>query len=267
MYTQCPECLAVYRLKAESLALGRGRVRCGSCAAEFDALACLTDELPGESFTALKRRPTGTQIPQLNVPALRPNVDRPPTDQRELFVDFDKTLRAQRDNPPSFARRDVPVSVPRAAWGWVSACVLLALMLAMQMAWVYREPLLRNERVRDFALSVCARVGCKLPSVSDRVRIALMARDVRPHPSEPGALIITATIANQAEFDQPFPIVEITLSDVNERRVAMRRFKPAEYVSESGAISRGLPAGATAMMSLEVEDPGKSAVAFEFRFL
>jgi predicted Zn finger-like uncharacterized protein len=267
MYTQCPECLTVYRLKAESLAQGRGRVRCGSCASEFDAFACLTDELPSESFTSLKRRPTGTQVPQLNVPALRPHVDRPPADQREMFVDFDNTLRAQRENPPSFARRDVPALVVGRAWGWISACALLTLALLAQVAWVYREPLLRNERVRGLALAACDRLGCRLPAVSDRVRIALMARDVRPHPSEPGALIITATIANQAEFDQPYPIVEITLSDVNEQRVAMRRFKPAEYVSESGVIARGLPAGATAMMSLEVEDPGKSAVAFEFRFL
>ena len=105
MYAQCPDCLTVYKLRAEPLAMGRGRARCGSCGAEFDALATLVDELPAETFTTLKRRGTGVQVPQLNVPALRPQAE-----QRELFVDFDRTGRASaREHAPSFAH------VPRRA--------------------------------------------------------------------------------------------------------------------------------------------------------
>lgn len=267
MYTQCPECLTVYKLRAEWLAQGRGRARCGACGAEIDVLAPLVDELPQGNFTALKRRAPGP-IPQLDVPALRPRIEHADAEQRELFVDFDRTMRAQREqSPPSFVAPKATTRAPRSGWGWRLGTVALALALAAQAAWAWREPLLRDPRVHSLVESACTTLRCTVPAVTDRSRIALMARDVRPHPTVRGALVITATLANQAAFTQSYPVVEIVLSDVDERRIAMRRFEPAEYVASPAAREAGLAPGATATLTLEVEDPGKNAVAFEFRFL
>jgi predicted Zn finger-like uncharacterized protein len=265
MYTQCPECLTIYKLRADALAAARGRARCGSCGAEFDTLATLTDELPPEPFNTLKRRPADAPMVQLNVPAARP-----PSQQRELFVAFDDARARREAAPPAFARAGAAAraaAAPPAGWGWSAGSVVLLLALGAQLAWAWREPLLANPRVLAVATATCERIGCSLPAVADRSRILLMARDVRPHPSVPHALIISATLSNDAPFTQPYPTVEITLSDVNEKRIALRRFAPAEYVGDLGALSRGLPAGGTASLSLEVEDPGNNAVAFEFRFL
>lgn len=268
MYTQCPECLTVYKLRAEWLAQGRGRARCGACGAEIDVLAPIVDELPGGQFTALKRRTPGP-IPQLDVPALRPRIEHVDAEQRELFVDFDRTMRAPRESaPPSFAAaKQTRAAVPRASWGWRIGAVAMGLVLVGQVAWAEREPLLRDSRVHELVEAACTRLHCTVPAITDRSRIALMARDVRPHPTVPGALVITATLANEAGFTQSYPVVEIVLSDVDERRIAMRRFEPTEYVSSSAALRAGLAPGATATLTLEVEDPGKNAVAFEFRFL
>jgi predicted Zn finger-like uncharacterized protein len=263
MYSQCPECLTLYRLRAEQLAQGRGRARCGSCGAEFDLLPCLTDELPAPPFTTLKRRSGHAPLPLLDVPA-----GRPQSEQRELFVEFDPTLRAQRP-APSFARAaPTPARrVPVRDGGWRLGSALLLITLLGQWAWLERDLLLRNAMFASAAAGACAWLGCELPALADRRAIALTARDVRPHPSAPNALIISATIANQSELRQSFPLVEITLSDLEERRIAMRRFAPHEYVGDRSAIARGLPPGASATLSLEVEDPGRDAVAFEFRFL
>jgi predicted Zn finger-like uncharacterized protein len=267
MYTQCPECLTVYKLRAEWLAQGRGRARCGACGAEIDVLAPLVDELPAGTFTALKRRTPGP-IPQLDVPALRPRPAAADAEQRELFVDFDRTMRAQREaSPPSFVATRTQRQAPRAGWGWRIGAVAMGLLLLAQAAWAEREPLLRDARVHAFVESACTRLRCTVPAITDRAKIALMARDVRPHPTVRGALVITATLANQAVFAQTYPVVEIVLSDVDERRIAMRRFEPAEYVGSPKALEAGLAPGATATLTLEVEDPGKNAVAFEFRFL
>ncbi len=263
MYAQCPDCLTVYKLRAEPLALGRGRARCGSCGAEFDALATLVDELPAEAFTTLKRRSTGTQVPQLNVPALRPQAE-----QRELFVDFDRTGRASaREHAPSFAHAPRRASRPPREWRWPLGVATLALVLGGQFAWAQREHLLVRPEIRAAADSVCARLGCSVPTGVDRTRLALTARDVRPHPSVQHALIISATLLNRAEFVQAYPTVEITLSDVDDNRIALRRFRPQEYLADPQEARRGLGAGASATFNLEVEDPGRDAVAFEFRFL
>ena len=50
MYTQCPECLTIYKVAAELIGQGHGSARCGHCAATFDVLRSLADSLPLESF-------------------------------------------------------------------------------------------------------------------------------------------------------------------------------------------------------------------------
>lgn len=97
--------------------------------------------------------------------------------------------------------------------------------------------------------------------------IRLVSREVRPHPEAPKALMISASMVNDAAFTQRFPIVEVTLSDLGERAIAKRRFAPQEYLAEAASIARGFPAGATAPLVFEVADPGQEAVAFEFKFL
>jgi predicted Zn finger-like uncharacterized protein len=49
LYTQCPQCSAVYRITSTQLRAAAGEVRCGSCGARFDALDRLADTFPEES--------------------------------------------------------------------------------------------------------------------------------------------------------------------------------------------------------------------------
>ena len=100
----------------------------------------------------------------------------------------------------------------------------------------------------------------------DPSTLELLSREIRPHPSVPSALIISATLRNDAKFTQAFPAVEITLSDLDENRIAMRRFAPQEYLGDTRAVATGLAPGGTAALVFEVADPGKNAVAFEFKF-
>jgi len=47
MYTQCPECDVAFRVTAEVLKQAAGKVRCGGCGIAFNALAHLSEEMPG----------------------------------------------------------------------------------------------------------------------------------------------------------------------------------------------------------------------------
>ncbi len=46
MYSQCPECLARFRVSADDLRAAGGTVRCGRCGSAFNALTWLSDSLP-----------------------------------------------------------------------------------------------------------------------------------------------------------------------------------------------------------------------------
>jgi hypothetical protein len=120
--------------------------------------------------------------------------------------------------------------------------------------------------VRAWLEPACERLRCTLPPRHDASALELISRDIRPHPSVPGALIISATVRNDADFAQAFPVVEITLSDLDETRIAMRRFQPRDYVNDARTIAGGLAPGASTALVFEVADPGRNAVAIEFKF-
>ncbi len=270
MYSQCPECLTIYKLGAAELSQGHGSVRCGHCAAVFDALRTLTEQLPPEPVNQLDEIAVGGTLPQLTVPALRPTSTK---QQGTLFDPDDRMGRAEklarhvppRAQTPAFARIRHVAPITR-NWPWTLGACLLLLSLVAQISYAERTVLLDDSRSRPLLDRACASLGCRLPLRHDPATLQLLSRDIRPHPSVPNALIISATLRNDAGFAQAFPAVEITLSDLDENRIAMRRFAPQEYLGDSRAVSNGLAAGGTAALVFEVADPGKNAVAFEFKF-
>lgn len=307
MYTQCDRCLTVYRLQAESLARARGQFRCGHCGSVFDGLERLTERLPEGPFHELPHEESSPTPVVLNIPAMRPAPRQPPlfagehdaghdaaheaapaatgTARREprLPGDFlhDRADRGRgspaRGVPPlpdvraparveGASRRAAAVRPPSNA-GWWLGSLLLALALGGQIAWAERARLLEDQRVRPWLDRICDQFGCRLPMRSAVDAIRLVSREVRPHPDAPQALMISASMVNDAGYTQRFPAVEVTLSNLGERAIARRRFQPAEYLAEADSIERGFPAGATAPLVFEVADPGQEAVAFEFRFV
>jgi len=272
MYAQCPECLTIYKLGATELAGSHGSVRCGHCAAVFDALRTLTDQLPPEPITELQEIPSGGAPPQLTIPALRPVST---TQQGTLFDPDERagirpvrtraTSASPRSSLPAFARTRHAMPVRR-SWPWALGAFALLLTLGAQIGYAERGVILDDPIARPLLERVCDSVGCRLPLRRDPSTLELLSREIRPHPSVPSALIISATLRNDAKFPQAFPAVEITLSDLDENRIAMRRFSPQEYLGDTRAIGNGLAPGATAALVFEVADPGKNAVAFEFKF-
>ncbi|MBV8156239.1 MAG: zinc-ribbon and DUF3426 domain-containing protein [Dyella sp.] len=263
MYAQCPDCLTVFSLNTETLAQARGQVVCGHCHAEFDALASLSDQLLPEPFHRLPSR-EDIAPPRLDLAVYRPPAETPaiaesPTALQEPAEDFSNLVVA-----PRFARQKEKARGLR--WPWVTACTLLLLALCAQVAWAKRDFLISDATVGPMLRDACSSLGCRLPLVQDTSKLSLLARDVQAHPSVPGALLITASLRNDADFAQPYPVVSVTLSDANGKRLAMRRLRPGEYLGDTNVMQQGLAPGATAALMLEVEDPEGKAVAFEFGF-
>ncbi|WP_213949763.1 zinc-ribbon and DUF3426 domain-containing protein [Luteibacter sp. dw_328] len=266
MYTQCPECLTVYKLEAELLVPACGCVRCGHCEAVFNALGTLADQLPPEPFTRLPERALDQEPPLAEVAVFRPRpmpqapdeTGSDPADSGAAAEDF-----SQLTFTPKFAKSR------RRSWQgaiWVTVCLALMLGLGAQLAWAKRDSLIADPTIGPALQTGCSVVGCRLPLVAAPTRLRLLARDVEQHPAVRDGLLITASVRNDASFAQPYPVVTIVLSDANGQRLAMRRFEPAEYVGDAGARAHGLDGGATTAMVFEVQDPGQRAVAFAFSF-
>lgn len=109
-------------------------------------------------------------------------------------------------------------------------------------------------------------LGCELPLVAAPQQLQLLASNVQAHPSVANALMISASVRNDAAFAQPYPVLTIALSNAQGERLAMRRLQPREYLDDAAIRQRGIAPGASAVLLLEVADPGDKAVAFEFTF-
>lgn len=271
MYTQCPECLTVYKLDARLLVPACGCVRCHRCDTVFNALGTLAEQLPPEPFTRLPEHALDRDPPLVDVAVFRPRPPEPETLPPPPVVDEVAPAESpaagedfsQLTFTPAFARRR------RRSWrtfAWVSVCSVLLLGLLAQLAWAERDMLVADATAGPMLARVCDLVGCRLPLVAAPDRLRLLARDVEQHPTVRDALLITASVRNDAAFGQPYPVVTIVLSDAQGQKLAMRRFRPEDYVGDAAIRARGLAAGATTAMVFEVQDPGQRAVAFAFSF-
>lgn len=279
MYCQCPHCLTVYRLLAAELAAGRGQARCSSCGEDFDALATITDELPPEPIQRLPLIEREARPPGLSQAVLRPRQWQPP-----LFTpggqaaagaaagatDTGMTATGPAAPADDFLRRHRARPRTARTWPWRLAAGLLAVALLAQVAWAERSRLLGIDTYRQWAVAACDWLGCHIAdpdAAPPRPDLVMVSRDIRKHPNVEDALLINALISNRSGHNQPWPMLELRLSDLDERPMAMRRFLPRDYLSDPQRIGRGMPPDTTLPVELEVLDPGSEAVNFEFRLL
>jgi len=278
MYTQCPDCLSVFSLDADTLAKAHGEAVCGHCEARFDAMATLAAHLPPVPFELLPRHAATLAPPVLDLAVFRPRPAPAPVAAPEPAAsapDFShlsfapRTSRTDAERParrrPAGPNRHYHARAER-NWPWVLATLLLAFGLAAQLGWAKRDELVRDPVSGHWLREICATLGCPLPLVRAPNLLHLVASNVGTHPSVPGALMISASLRNDAAFGQPWPVIRVTLTDAEGRRIALRRLRPAEYLDDDAALARGLTPGASAVLLLEVEDPGEKAVGFALDF-
>jgi predicted Zn finger-like uncharacterized protein len=251
MFTQCPHCLSVHALTAADLALGRGRLHCGVCETEFDALERLADTA-AQAASGLRR---AEATPPRVVPAAE-LAARPADPARPK----PSTL-----SEPAFAR-GVRARTPVRSGPWWLASAALGLLLSTQIVLAQRAELSQDPSLRPWLQRLCAALGCELPAYSAPTQIRLLTRDVGPHPSVPDALLVTASFRNESPWPQAWPVLELSMSDLEGRLVALRRFAASDYLGQPPEQPVLLP-GQPVMVELELRDPGNQAIAFEFGFL
>jgi hypothetical protein len=76
-------------------------------------------------------------------------------------------------------------------------------------------------------------------------------------------LRIRATIVNRADVAQPYPMIEVSLTNSQGQLVARRTYKPREYLRHPDAATAGLPPQVAVQAQLEITSPGPQASGFE----
>ncbi|KAA9130992.1 DUF3426 domain-containing protein [Marinihelvus fidelis] len=226
-------------MTAALLAQAGGWMQCGDCDKRFNALDALYDDFPDSHA---KPAPTGGQW-------------SPP----ELT-----SRRESADATPAFAEPETRSGVH---WAWKVALPLLLLVTAANVAWTFRHHIPKEGAIGEFL----ARQGVQgfeaEQEFHDPGRIHLVTRDIHPHPTRDGVLVLSATFVNLAAEPQPYPVLSVALMDADNHPLVAREFDPEEYLASDWDASQRLQPDQHVPILLEFADPGEKAVGFELDFL
>lgn len=149
---------------------------------------------------------------------------------------------------------------------WGVGSLLLILLLAGQLAWYQRATLMQFPQGKLLLEIACQLADCQLPQSRDPKLIKILNREIISHPTEQGTLLLRLVLANQAPFDQPYPLIELSLFTTDEKLVARRNFRPREYLPADRDSARLMQAGSSQYVEMILEDPGGNVTGFQFDF-
>jgi len=252
MYTRCPHCQTVFHVSPAQLEARGGMVRCGICANAFQADQNLFETLPSDDDVATSARIATTEEITRTEPI------EPPTGASNETVTDDLPLM----NEFPLARRHR--RVPTALW-WFGSLLLLALLTA-QGAYFYAPQLARDVRLKPWLMLYCEKLGCDIRPPRGAPPIDLAQTAVAPHPRYENALRLSAVLVNRADTVQPYPLMEVALTDSEGKLLARRQFMPAQYL-ETPATSRGLTPNVAVRAQIDVTNVDGRAVGYEIRLV
>ena len=175
------------------------------------------------------------------------------------------TRHAPSRRAPSFARTALRHARRPRPLEWIAVAVLL-IALGLQLLFAQRETLAADPAWRPLASAACKAAGCTLPPWHEPTAWTMLARSVQPAPGVPQALEVQASFRNDAHWPQPWPVLVLSLSDIDSRTVAQGAFAPADYLDDPSAIAAALAPGQAAQVRFLVREPDTATVAFGFDF-
>ncbi|WP_455201855.1 zinc-ribbon and DUF3426 domain-containing protein [Kaarinaea lacus] len=149
---------------------------------------------------------------------------------------------------------------------WGLGSLMLMLVFLGQTIYFKHNELGQISQFRPWVEFFCKHASCELSLQIDIGQIELLGQDIRSHPKSKKALLVSATIINNAAFTQPYPGLQLNFSDMNGEKVAMRNFNPKDYLPSNMSVEKGMETNVPIQIELEIVDPGKNAVNFEFDF-
>ncbi|MCM0613403.1 zinc-ribbon domain-containing protein [Marinobacter sediminum] len=149
---------------------------------------------------------------------------------------------------------------------WTMVVLALAGTLVAQVVWFQFDRLSSIPELRPFYEKGCELAGCKLKPLINVDAIQSRKLVVRTDPDNRSQLLVDAVIINRAAFEQPFPAIALTFSNLNGDIVAQSIFLPEEYLAGEGRNLDAMPRSTPVRIAINIRDPGRDAVNYNINF-
>jgi len=150
---------------------------------------------------------------------------------------------------------------------WSMAILTLTASLFIEYTWFNRNELIRNPQLRPLVTQFCILAKCGPMDLREPGEIEMTTRNIYAHPNVKNALMISGTLINHAQFEQPYPDILIDFSNIRGEVTASRIFTPEEYLQIKLSSLKPLAPNMSVDFTMEIQDPGKNAMTYEFSFL
>lgn len=297
MQTQCPHCDTRFRVTETQVNMADGFVRCSVCKEVFNAIEVAAqdehqhsllnedseslepvfDDIFGDKIEAIHEFEADAEA---DMEAGDESVDFNETSatdevRKDAFDFFDEDSNESLSHVVPDKYRDSHdknrASVTTGIF-WSIGIIFLCTTLFAEYLWFNRNTLNQNAQLQTWFTEICQQLECKGIAIRDPSKIELVTRNVYSHPNEKDALMINVTLKNNAQFAQPLPVMQVSFSDVRGGTIAARRFLPNEYLPTNNRQPERkrlhvLQPDTNITFTMEIQDPGKKALTYEFDFL
>ena len=289
MQTQCPHCDTRFRVTESQVNIADGFVRCSVCKEVFNAFEVAEQDEHQQSLLNQENSDSKSSVAYLGDDIDTEIADNKPGLSELEHDDLEHADDSQKDTFNFFdeeANESLPHVVPEkfkdsytsssttliSGLLWGAGILLLTATLFIEYAWFNRDQLNKIPQMQTWTEKLCQQIECKNITMRNPAKIELISRNVYSHPNEKNALMINITMKNHADFAQPYPIMQINFSDVRGKNIAARRFLPTEYLpaeilQHSSQQQLLLEPDTNMTFAMEIQDPGKQALTYEFDFL
>lgn len=293
MYCRCPECQTVFSVTKTQLQGRDGLVRCGHCTTVFRGDLNLVDGPDSKPAPAKPSTPPPSEKPeqppapktpaQTPTPAAAANepvneiVIPAPATLKPVQINTSKKPMHIRPEQQQLSKDEVkdilhelvgrkPGDRTRPLF-WGLGILLLFVLLAGQTLFYYRDTLAWHPTIGPYIQLACKKLDCSIAARRDVALIELTGTTVAPHPKYKNILRVKATLINRAKYNQPFPLMEVKLTNRRGGTTSRRLFAPDQYLKDKAQVTDGMPRNTAVTAILDVNNPDRKTEGYEIRLV
>jgi ribosomal protein L11 methyltransferase len=244
LITACPECSTQFHVKDEQLKAYDGQVRCGTCHHVFNAKDYFVQDK--KPFTTTENRIAAV----LDSVSLQ---DDTITDDIEIFNldnSVDATESELEHHTPSLVN-DLTIdskfnhTSSKRSFSWLlfALCSLLLLVLLGQLTYFLRTEISAYyPQTTPWLKQACAKIGCKVELPKKIYLLTIDDADMQENTNYQEVLQFSSTLVNHANYPQAYPLLELTLTNTDDKPVLRRTFTAKEYLPKDVNVEHGIAA-------------------------
>lgn len=174
----------------------------------------------------------------------------------------------EQPSPAKVVHKEIPVSEEEAPkkrslfWLWLLGSIFLLVSLGGQGLYFFRSDLAsRYPGFKPFLQQYCSVLQCTIRLPANPDMLSIETSNLEADPNQANLVVLNAILRNRAKVAQEYPLLELTLTDTQDKMIARRIFPPKEY-AKNADLNRGMPPNEEVTVKLHLDLGDLKAVGY-----